>query len=96
MKGFITFYVNFPEYREEIVKPMLQMIRNENEAVVSKLLEDGYMVIFFPTHGEACRVDKIDYDQPFPRFVAPHMDITKHEQMVANAIAATSHRRVDD
>lgn len=76
MKGIIIFYINFigdrlPDDWEETV----QALKNQNKDLIDMCKQDGYQLIFTPTVKEASRVEKVDFDKPFPRFVAPHVEI---------------------
>ena len=96
MKGIVVFYINFESFDLEKITPILKLIKSENQPIVDKVLEDGYSVMFVATQNEASRVEKIDFDMPFPRYIAPHMDITKHEELVSNAIAAANSSYLKD
>ena len=69
MKGFIVFYVNYFPDLNQTAEEVLNLHKMHNKVVVEKVQESGYEVMFVATTKEACRVDKVDFDQPFPRFV---------------------------
>jgi hypothetical protein len=69
-KGFIVFYINYFPEQGQNVDDTINLIRNQNKALLDKLKEDGeYDVMFVPTVKEASRVEKVDFGMPFPRFV---------------------------
>jgi hypothetical protein len=69
-KGFIVFYINFFPEQGQNVDETITLIRNQNKALLDQLKADGeYDVMFVPTTKEASRVEKVDFDAPFPRFV---------------------------
>ncbi len=77
MKGIIVFYINFhPEHNQDI-KQMIALVKETNADLFEKIKSDmGYQVAIVPTTKEACRIEKIDLDKPFPRFVAKtHIDL---------------------
>jgi hypothetical protein len=77
LKGFITFYINFfPELGQD-VKPILDLTQNYNKEVIDKLRAVDYEVMFVPTTKEASRVEKVDLDQPHPRFVTGKVELSR-------------------
>lgn len=78
MKGVVVFFVNlYPDLGQD-VRSTMNMIKEMNQPLANSLTEDGqYVALFVPTHREATRVEKIDYDGPFPRYMAKSLDIQK-------------------
>ena len=46
-----------------------------------KIRENGYEVMFIGTTKEGTRVEKIDFDAPFPRSILPKMDIVDYSDI---------------
>lgn len=67
-KGFIVFYINyFPELNQNS-DDIVKAIRAANQEALDKIKAEGlYDIMFVPTTKEATRVEKIDYEKPFPR-----------------------------
>ena len=85
MKGLLVFYVNFPTESEKDVTETLALTKEFNKDWINEMHELGdYQVMFVPTIGEASRVEKIDFDQPFPRYVLPHVDVLQNEKVVSD------------
>ena len=61
IKGFITFFVNMTEDIKIGVVEYLDMIKNENQAVIDAMHKEGYVSVFVPCYGEACRVEKRNF-----------------------------------
>lgn len=69
MKGIITFYINFHPENGQDVNETIDLIKTANKEVLDLITKDtGYRIVFIPTTKEACRIEKIDFDLPFPRF----------------------------
>jgi hypothetical protein len=62
----------------------MQISRNQNSDLIGLLKEKGYEVMFVPCTRESTRVEKIDLDLPYPRFVAPHMDVVENDKIIAD------------
>lgn len=85
MKGILIFYMNYKpdlgqtrEHSEELIN----IVREQNQNLIDKIQsETDYNVMFVATCGEACRVDKVDFDMPFPRYVAPYVDIVQNDKI---------------
>lgn len=69
MRGFITFFVNYHSDLGQTPDEVLNLHKIHNKAVVEKVQDAGYEVMFVACTKEACRVEKVDFDQPFPRYV---------------------------
>lgn len=69
MKGYVIFYINFFPDLGQDMETIFKMIVSHNKEMLDRLKEHGeYDIIFVPTTKEATRVEKIDFDRPFPRF----------------------------
>jgi hypothetical protein len=69
MKGYVIFYINFFPDLGQDMETIFKMIISHNKEMLDKVREHGeYDIIFVPTTKEATRVEKIDFDRPFPRF----------------------------
>jgi hypothetical protein len=85
MKGIIAFYINFhPEYNQDI-QTSIEVVIKANQSVMEKINnESEYLIMLVPTTKEACRVEKIDFDKPFPRFLTrTHLDIEAYDKKKA-------------
>lgn len=81
MKGFIVFFVNFFPEQGQDVEATINVIRNQNKAIIDKITtETGYEVMFVPTTKEATRVEKVDFDKPFPRFMRGATPVLETEE----------------
>lgn len=88
MKGIIVFYIDVhPECNQETQQVVDLMVRI-NQPVLDRIKADGdYQVIFVPTTKEACRVEKIDFDKPYPRFLPKtHGDIGEFDRRKAERL----------
>ncbi len=82
MKGIIVFYVNFfPELQQNEVE-VLEKMQKFNSNMISKIEAEGYSCMFLATTKEATRVEKIDFDSPFPRYVLPRIDIVDNDKIM--------------
>lgn len=78
LKGFITLYVNFhPEVKVDPAQVM-SLIQEINKEALHQIAEDGqYQIMVVPTTKEASRIEKVDYDSPFPRLTPKKVSKTK-------------------
>lgn len=78
LKGIVVFFVNmYPDLGQQI-EPTLKMFKESAKSLIDRLQADGrYVIIFVPTTKEATRVEKVDYDAPFPRCVARSLDVLR-------------------
>jgi hypothetical protein len=78
LKGVIVFFINlYPDLGQDVHATM-NLVKDLHKPLVDSLNEDGrYLPLFVPTHKEATRIEKIDYDAPFPRYMAKSHDIMK-------------------
>lgn len=68
MKGMFIFYVNVTD-EQKSMSEIVDYIKQTNKQVFEKINKElDYEIAFFPTFKEACRVEKIDIEKPFPRF----------------------------
>jgi hypothetical protein len=69
MKGLILIYVNFHPDLQQTPEGMLDLVRKTNSDLIRKLQDDAhYGCVLIPTTKESCRVEKIDFDKPFPYY----------------------------
>jgi hypothetical protein len=78
LKGIMVFYINmYPDLGQQL-EPTLTMIKEMNRPLMDKLTEDGnYVCLLVPTTKEATRVEKVDYDSPFPRYMPQSADVNR-------------------
>lgn len=70
MKGILTFYINFHPDLGQDVSQTIEIFRQINKSLFDEInSESEYRVAIVPTTKEACRIEKIDFDKPFPRSV---------------------------
>jgi hypothetical protein len=82
MNGIIVFYMNFhPEHNQDPLQA-IDLLRKVNQELFDKINKDGhYNVAIVPCTKEACRVEKIDFDKPFPRYASKtHVDLNEDEK----------------
>lgn len=63
-------------------KEYLEILKNLNSGSIQKMEEAGYGVMVVPVKNESSRVEKVDFDMPFPRFILPHVDIVEHDKII--------------
>lgn len=66
-KGMIVIYVNRDDNTLEKQSNAIDLINSLNSVVFTTLKEYGFHNFFITTANEASRVEKIDFDKPFPR-----------------------------
>lgn len=78
IQGVVIFFINlYPDLGQDVHVTM-NLVKEMHQPLVDILNQEGkYPPIFIPTHKEATRVEKIDYDAPFPRYMAKSHDIMK-------------------
>ena len=82
MKGIIVFYINFfPELGQK-EDEVLEKLKNFNSEVIKNVEKEGYSCMFLATTKEAARVEKIDFDLPYPRYILPRIDVVDNEQII--------------
>ncbi len=76
--GLVVFWVNLHDATDVLSK--LAMIKEMNKPLFELLsTKDGrYEFLFIPTFKESTRIEKIDYDLPFPRCMALGIDVQKY------------------
>lgn len=69
LKGIVVFFVNlYPDLGQD-VKTSMNIYKEMSKPLIDGMTSDGrYVPIFAPVHKEATRIEKIDFDAPFPRF----------------------------
>jgi hypothetical protein len=78
LKGVVVWFVNLYPDLGQSVEQTMQMVKEMNKPLIEKLVEDGqYVCLLVPTTREATRVEKIDYNAPFPRYMPKSLDIQK-------------------
>lgn len=83
LEGIVVFYVNvYPDLGQQI-EPTILMIKEMNKALIHKLSENGkYVCLLVPTFKEGSRIEKVDYEYPFPRYAADSVDVEKEGLVV--------------
>ena len=71
MKGIMTFYMNVEEVDDGKESEYLDLMKRTNADLIQKLEESGYGVMIVPVEKESSRVEKIDFNMPFPRYILP-------------------------
>lgn len=81
-KGIIVFFLNYNSNIEGVsFKDQIDMFKELNSEFIKKIEEEtNYRVSIVPTTKEASRIEKVDFDHPFPRFVPNNVDIRENEQ----------------
>jgi|GEM_PF-6538785 hypothetical protein len=77
MKGIVTFYINYhPDLGQDLVQT-IEVFKQVNKDLFEAIQnESEYRVAVVPTTKEACRIEKVDFDKAFPRFVPrTHSDL---------------------
>jgi hypothetical protein len=58
--------------------------------------ESNYQIMIVPTTKEACRVEKIDFDKPFPRYIPKtHFDLFELDKKKAEREAAKEKEKLE-
>ena len=70
MDGIVFIYVNFlPDTTREDQQAVIDLTLKMNQSVMDKInKETNYQVMIIPSDKESCRVEKLDFDKPHPRF----------------------------
>jgi len=82
MKGIITFYINVETAEEGKKLEFLSLMKQANTELIQKLEQHGYWVMVVPVEKESSRIEKVDFDLPFPRYVLPHIDLAEQEKIM--------------
>lgn len=79
-KGILVFFVNFnPEVNADIPET-LKLIKETNKEICDEIEEDGrYKILIIPTVKEGSRIEKVDWDMPFPRIIPGGSDSCEEE-----------------
>ncbi|CAE7860279.1 unnamed protein product [Symbiodinium microadriaticum] len=82
MNGVIMFYLNYsPDIEGVSLREHVDIFKELNAEFIKQLeSETYYRVVIVPTTNEASRVEKMDFDHPFPRFMPNSVDIQETEQ----------------
>lgn len=80
MKGIIFCYLNFHPQHNQTGDDLINLVKNQNKDLIAELEKTDYRMAFVATCEEACRVEKVDFDQPFPRFKPNFVDMAKEEE----------------
>lgn len=95
MKGILTFYLNFPDQNHDI-HGLIETFRQCNKDLLKQIEDEtGYKTCVVPTIKEACRIEKIDFDKPYPRFVPrTHIDLAAIEKRREEKAAREAEQKV--
>lgn len=82
MNGIINFYINTHPELSQDPQQMIDLFRANNKEIIDKLSnEAGYIAMIIPITNESCRVEKIDFNKPYPVYVPrTHHNLAKAEQ----------------
>lgn len=70
MKGIVTFYINIHPTEGQDIATIVEVFKTANKDLLERVnKESDYVVAVVPTTKEACRVEKIDFEKPFPRSI---------------------------
>lgn len=95
LKGIITFYINFHPEHDQDVQASIDIVFKANKEVIDRINAGGdYLVMVIPTTKEACRVEKVDFEKPFPRYLPKtHIDLDVLDKRKADREAAKEKER---
>lgn len=78
MKGIIFIYINYQLENGQEGSQVAQMFKEINKELFDGIKEMEYNIVIVPCTKEACRVEKVDFDMPFPRYTAKtHHDLVE-------------------
>ena len=82
MQGIITFYINWHPDIGQDHQQTIELFRQANKDLIEEIHSTtGYKVCVVPTTKESCRIEKVDFDKPYPRFVSKlHIDLADLEK----------------
>jgi hypothetical protein len=66
-QGIVTFYINVNPDEGLDVTQTIELFRAANKELIEATKDSDYQIAIVPTTKEACRVEKVDFDKPFPR-----------------------------
>lgn len=67
-KGILTLYVNFDPETDVDVFKISTLIRDFNKAEFDFIEQEGrFKVLIVPTTNEGSRIQRVEWDQPFPK-----------------------------
>lgn len=76
LKGIIFIYINYQLENGQDGVQVSQMFKEINKNLFDGIKEMDYNIVVVPCTKEACRVEKVDFDKPFPRYTAKtHYDL---------------------
>ena len=97
--GLINLFINFhPEVKFE-VDEVLSVIKEVNKEAFDLISKDGrYQIMIVPTTKEASRIEKVDFDMPFPRLTSEGKSNTNNiSKIVKEMIEANKeNKELDD
>jgi len=78
-KGLVVFWINLHPDMGQDTRSTIEQVRESNKGLVDYMNEDGrYRFLWVPTFKESTRIEKIDFDEPFPRCMARGVDVFKY------------------
>lgn len=90
MKGLLVFYVNTRDGNVAQVQTQMDLFLKSNDTLIKRIQDEmGYQIMLVPTQNEACRIEKIEFDKPFPRYALPHIDLAESDKMMERIHKAT-------
>lgn len=83
MKGIVNFYMNVEHCEKgQEEKDYIDLMINTNSSMMARIEENGFGVMVVPVRKESSRMEKVDFDRPFPRYILPHVDIIEHDKII--------------
>lgn len=82
MQGIFTFYINWHPDIGQDHQQTIDLFKQVNKDLIEQInTTTGYTVCIVPTTKESCRMEKVDFDKPCPRFVSKmHIDLADLEK----------------
>lgn len=82
INGILMLYMNMESgLSDEETERRMEVFKRFNKDLIEGINNStSYKVMIVPTTKEACRIEKVDFDLPFPRFVSRHVDIAEIER----------------
>lgn len=88
MKGFINLFVNFPDFDPDRIDAIVQIIKRDNQEVFALAAKTDYPIMLIPCQDEASRIEKVDFNAPFPRFISRNaIDVSKADVLSGASVA---------
>jgi hypothetical protein len=70
MKGIVTFFINIHPSEGQDIATTVELFKMANKELLERINKDSeYVLAIVPTVKEACRIEKVDFDKPFPRSI---------------------------